>query len=106
MPGWWQAGGAGGWAQGGNWKDAIHSQLASSGTPKTISNMVTSVLYALGSWAQAPLFFFGFFVCLFCFFFLIFLGLYLQRMEVSRLGVKSELQLLAYAMATTTPDPS
>ena len=27
-------------------------------------------------------------------------------MEVLRLGVKSELQLLAYATATATPDPS
>ena len=36
--------------------------------------------------------------------FLSFLGLHLQRMEVSRLGVKSELQLPAYA--TAMPDPS
>ena len=28
------------------------------------------------------------------------------RMEVPRLGVESELQLLAYATATATPDPS
>ena len=35
-----------------------------------------------------------------------FLGLYLQHMEVPRLGVKSEPQLLAYATATATPDPS
>ena len=37
-----------------------------------------------------------------------FLGPHLQHREVPRLGVKSELQLLAYATATTTAtqDPS
>ena len=35
-----------------------------------------------------------------------FLGLYPQHMEVSRLGVKSELQLPAYTTHTATPDPS
>ena len=35
-----------------------------------------------------------------------FLGLNLQHMEVPRLGVKSELQLLAYTTAIATPDPS
>ena len=33
-----------------------------------------------------------------------FLGLHLQPMEVSRLGIKSELYLLVYATATATPD--
>ena len=33
-------------------------------------------------------------------------ALYLQRMEVPRLGVKSELQLLVYTTATVTPDLS
>ena len=46
-----------------------------------------------------------FFILFFCF-----LGPHQQRMEVSRLGVESELQLLAYATATATatatPDPS
>ena len=36
----------------------------------------------------------------------LFLGLYLQHIKVPRLGVKSELQFLAYATATTTQDPS
>ena len=45
--------------------------------------------------------FFGFF-----FFFLIFLGPYLQHMEVPRIAVKSELQLPAYATATAIQDPS
>ena len=35
-----------------------------------------------------------------------FLGPYLWHMEVPRLGVKSELQLLVYATATATQDPS
>ena len=34
------------------------------------------------------------------------LGLHLQHMEVSGLGVQSELQLPAYITATATPDPS
>ena len=33
-------------------------------------------------------------------------GLHLQHMEVPRLEVKSELQLLAYATATSKQDPS
>ena len=36
----------------------------------------------------------------------IFLGLHLQHMEVPRLGVEWELQLLAYGTATVMPDPS
>ena len=38
-------------------------------------------------------------------FFFSFLGPHLQHMEVPRLGLKSELQLLAYTTATTMPDP-
>ena len=34
-----------------------------------------------------------------------FLGLYPWHMEIPRLGVKSELQLLAYTAATATQDP-
>ena len=41
-----------------------------------------------------------------CLFFFCFLGLYLWDMEVPKLGVKSELQLLAYAMVTVTRDLS
>ena len=44
------------------------------------------------------------FFLVFCFF--LFLGLHLWMMEVPRLGVESELQLLAYAKATETWDPS
>ena len=39
-------------------------------------------------------------------FYFSFLGPHLWHMEVPRLGVKSELQLLAYARATAMPDPS
>ena len=46
----------------------------------------------------------GFF--LFSFFLFFFLGLHLQPMEVPRLGVEVELQLLASTIATATPDPS
>ena len=40
------------------------------------------------------------------FYFIGFLGLYLQHMEVPRLGVELELQLLAYTTATATQDLS
>ena len=40
------------------------------------------------------------------YFFLSFLGLHLQRMEVPRLGVETEQHLLAYPTATTTPNQS
>ena len=47
------------------------------------------------------IFIFNYYFFLFCF-----LGPHPQHMEVSRLGVKSELQLLAYITATATQDPS
>ena len=37
--------------------------------------------------------------------FFLFLGLHPQHMEAPRLGVKSELQLVAYTTATAMPDP-
>jgi len=43
---------------------------------------------------------------IFFFFFLVFLGPHLWHMEVPRLGVESELQLLAYTTATAMQDPS
>ena len=39
-------------------------------------------------------------------FIFVFLGSHLRHMEVLRLGVESELQLLAYTTATATPDLS
>ena len=44
--------------------------------------------------------------CLFTFFLFFLLGLHLPHMEVPRLGVESELQLLAYTAATAIWDPS
>ena len=44
--------------------------------------------------------------CILIFFIFCSLGLHLWHMEVPRLGVGSELQLLAYATATETQDPS
>ena len=44
------------------------------------------------------------FSCILFYFF--FLGLHLQHTKVPRLGVISQLQLLAYTTATATPDPS
>ena len=46
---------------------------------------------------------------LFLFFFpsfFLFLGLHLQHMEIPRLGVESELHLLAYTTVTAIQDPS
>ena len=37
---------------------------------------------------------------------IVIVGPHLQHMEVPRLGVESELALLAYATATAMPDPS
>ena len=42
----------------------------------------------------------------FLFLFFVFVGTPRQHMEVPRLGVKSELQLLAYTTATAMPDPT
>ena len=44
--------------------------------------------------------------CYYHYYFFVLLGLQLRHMEVHRLGIKSELQLLAYTTATATdPDP-
>ena len=39
-------------------------------------------------------------------YFFVFLGPHVQHMEIPRLGVESELQLVAYATATAALDPS
>ena len=46
------------------------------------------------------------FVCVCVFVFASFLGLRLRHMEVGRLGVESELHLLAYTTAVATSDPN
>ena len=50
--------------------------------------------------------FFCLFVCLFVCLFFVFLGPHLLHMEVPRLGVESELQLLAYTTVTAMRDLS
>ena len=55
--------------------------------------------------SSAPLLYL--FICLLvCLFVCLFLGLHPQHMEVPRLGVKLELQVLVYTTATAVPDPS
>ena len=46
-----------------------------------------------------------FYMKFYVFFFFCFLGLHPRHMEVPRLGVKLELSLPAYTIATATPDP-
>ena len=72
--------------------------LKSVGSLGKLSNpqLVSEVLRWLSSLCS-----FAFFFCL-----LSFLGPHPQHVEVPRLGVKLELQLLAYARATSMPDPS
>ena len=48
----------------------------------------------------------GFLLPFFLFYFVFFLGLHLQHMEVPGLEIESELQLLAYATTTATQDLS
>ena len=62
-----------------------------SRTPKIACKICVCVF--LGKWALN-------------FFFFVFLAPYPQHMKVPRLGVDSELQLLAYTTATAAPDPS
>ena len=64
----------------------------------SIIKFITCTCFYFHMW----IFFFSFLF----FFFLLFLGLHPWHMEVSRLGIKSELQLLAYATATATHDLS
>ena len=65
-----------------------------------LSHDRNSILLLLYSFSFDEKFLFYFFV------FLPFLGLLPQHMEVTRLGVKSELQLPPYTTATAMPDPS
>ena len=47
-----------------------------------------------------------YFLFIYLFIYFVFLGLYPRHLGVLRLGVKSELHVLAYATATAMPDPS
>ena len=58
------------------------------------------------SFLQYIIFFPSFFFFFFFFFVFFFIGPHLQHMEIPRLGVESELQLLAYTTATAMQDPS
>ena len=60
-----------------------------------------------GLYGNSGLYGFAFvFLFVVLFWFVCFLGPHPQHMEVLRLGVKSELQVLAYTIATTTWDPN
>ena len=68
-----------------------------------LEDMVVRNPLRFPTWFHGPFRTMYFFVCFFCF---VFLGLHPWHIEVPRLGVQSELQLLAYARATGTRDPS
>ena len=79
------------------------SRTAASSLKKGLKTLLSFLLSSFTSVSTVCfLFCFGFwFLGFFCF-----LGLHLQHMEVLRLGMESKLQLLAYATATATRDPS
>ena len=64
-----------------------------------ITVLLITTAFVLAIYRKIKLLSFGF---LLLFYFFVFLGLHLQRMEVPRLGVQSELQLLACTTATAT----
>ena len=79
----------------------VHSELTRmmllwSGKELFLNTWISSLSFFL----QPPL---HPFIYLFIF---VFLGLHLRHMDVPRLGVDSELQLLAYTTGTAMPDPS
>ena len=65
-----------------------------------VSSFPRPTLQVLGLYLTYLIFFFFFFFCL-----SVFLELHLRHVEVSRLGVESDLLLPAYATATATRDP-
>ena len=67
-------------------------------------HVTKQVTLSIAEWSSSFSFFS--FVFLFVFFFLVFLGPHPRHMEVPRLGVESELQLLTYTTATAIRDPS
>jgi len=86
--------------RGSGWEpgDGVAPGRAAEGTRLTISVRLPSSSGGLGAYTP--------FHSLKKNFFFLILGLHPQHMEVPRLGVKSELQLPAYATATATWDPS
>ena len=82
-----------GMSQGMHWEgDSTCQRIVGPGSVKTLLEEL-----------QTDSFFLSFFFFLV---FLPFLGLFPWHMEVPRLGVESELQLLAYTTATAMQDPS
>ena len=78
-----------------------HTGLRMTAHQSPCSNL-TLILTLCTGYQNIPSFLF--FLSFFFFFF--FLGPHLQYMEVPRLGVELELQLLAYTAATATPHPT
>ena len=78
----------------------LHSPLLLHGGTPAIQNEIAGDLCTISSLIEIL----GF--ILFYFIFFVFLGPHPQRMEVPRLGVKSEPLLPAYTRATATPDLS
>jgi len=75
--------------------------------PNCLTIVLCNMFWIQKVWGlQLCSFFSRLFWLFFCVCLLPFLGLHLQHMEVPRLGVQSELQLLAYATATAMPDLS
>ena len=66
----------------------------------------TALKHSLFKKKNSPQIFSCLFFFFFFFFFFVFLGLHLLHVEVPRLGIKSELHLLACTTATATRDPS
>ena len=106
-----------GWSQNtlGSWKITLHENSCSRAVPLELSQMIAKysippvchrnhhmgLLRAsnVASVAEERNFYFFFF-------FLVFLGLHPWHIEVPRLGVDSELELLAYTTAAATQNPS
>lgn len=76
-----------------------HRPITSFGCSVSLKLLVLVLSTVLNNMPSNPSF-------LILFLFFCFLGPHSQHMEVPRLGVQSELQPLAYATATATPDPS
>ena len=79
---------------------------ARPGIEPSTSWFLVGFISAAPQWELLHTFFFLFFLVLFFVLFFCFLGLHPRHMEVARLGVEYELQLLAYTTATATWDPS
>ena len=86
-----------------------HYEYTDVTSGRTVSYRVSEDRGSSSGWMVRKSFFFFFFFFSFFFFFflaLVFIGPHPWHMEVLRLGVKLELQLLAYTTATATPDLS